>query len=170
MSRGGSYLSLLRVVGFLGVLNGYPVNITGGSKPDFIGHGTEYVARKADGGAFIVPFSTPTTKSNPGSTSQRINEAKANGFNLPEFSQGGDYNSLKAMIKEHEGLRLNKYNDSKGYPTIGYGHLVRPSDNIPNTISKAYADKLFDKDYSHVHLLLVKSQDSKMQVLNRKQH
>ena len=150
MSRGGFLPEFAKGGWISGPQSGYPVNISGGSKPDFIGHGTEYVARKADGGAFIVPFSTPATKSNPGLTSQRINEAKLMGFNLPGFSQGGDYNSFaKAMIKEHEGLRLNKYNDSKGYPTIGYGHLVRPSDNIPNSISRAYADKLFDKDYAH---------------------
>ena len=33
---------------------------------------------------------------------------------------------VKAMrlIKEGEGLRLEKYLDTKGLPTIGYGHLI----------------------------------------------
>ena len=59
MSRGGFLPEFAKGGWISGPQSGYPVNITGGSKPDFIGHGTEYVARKADGGAFIVPFSTP---------------------------------------------------------------------------------------------------------------
>ena len=31
----------------------------------------------------------------------------------------------KDMIKVHEGLRLDKYMDSRGFPTIGYGHLIQ---------------------------------------------
>ena len=38
---------------------------------------------------------------------------------------GGNYDSFaKEMIKVHEGLRLDKYLDSRGFPTIGYGHLI----------------------------------------------
>ena len=88
MSRGGFLPEFAKGGWISGPQSGYPVNITGGSKPDFIGHGTEYVARKADGGAFIVPFSTPATKSNPGLTSQRINEAKANGIQFARILSG----------------------------------------------------------------------------------
>ena len=58
------------------------------------------------------------------------------------------------MIKEHEGLRLDKYLDSKGLPTIGYGHLIDESDpdlmDMPlgETISQERADELFERDFN----------------------
>ena len=150
MSIGGPLQGFAKGGWISGPQSGYPVSISGGSRPDFIGHGTEYVARKADGGAFIVPFNTPATKQNPGLTQSRIAEARMSGFKLPGFSGGGSYDTFaREMIKEHEGLRLNRYSDSKSYPTIGYGHLIRPSDNIPNSISRAFAERLFNKDYEH---------------------
>ena len=150
LARGG-YLQGYAKGGWInGPQSGYPVNISGGNKPDFIGHGTEYVARKADGGAFIVPFDTPATRTNPSLTASRTLEAKMMGFKLPGFSDGGALDSFaKRMIKVHEGLRLKKYLDSNDHPTIGYGHLVRPTDRFPDTISKAFAEQLFEKDYKH---------------------
>ena len=147
----GGYLQGYAKGGWInGPQSGYPVNISGGNKPDFIGHGTEYVARKADGGAFIVPFDTPATRTNPSLTASRTLEAKMMGFKLPGFSDGGALDSFaKRMIKVHEGLRLKKYLDSNDHPTIGYGHLVRPTDRFPDTISKAFAEQLFEKDYKH---------------------
>ena len=53
------------------------------------------------------------------------------------------------MIKVHEGLRLDKYMDSRGFPTIGYGHLIEPGESMPDRISKQKADELFDEDYTH---------------------
>ena len=55
----------------------------------------------------------------------------------------------KPMIKVHEGLRLDKYMDSRGFPTIGYGHLIEPGESMPNRISQQKADELFDEDYTH---------------------
>ena len=55
----------------------------------------------------------------------------------------------KDMIKVHEGLRLDKYMDSRGFPTIGYGHLIEPGESMPDRISKQKADELFDEDYAH---------------------
>ena len=55
----------------------------------------------------------------------------------------------KPMIKVHEGLRLDKYMDSRGFPTIGYGHLIEPGESMPNRISQQKADELFDEDYAH---------------------
>ena len=65
------------------------------------------------------------------------------------FGGGGLDKFTRSMIKEHEGLRLNKYQDSLGYTSIGYGHLVKPDEKIPNTISRAFAEQLFNKDYKH---------------------
>ena len=55
----------------------------------------------------------------------------------------------KDMIKVHEGLRLDKYMDSRGFPTIGYGHLIEEGETMPDRISQQKADELFDKDYDH---------------------
>ena len=83
-----------------GPQSGYPVSLDGGRSTSFIGHGTEYVSQKADGGAFIVPFDTPATRKDPGLTQKRASEAKSKGFSegglldvpklsIPTFSEGG---------------------------------------------------------------------------------
>ncbi len=71
------------------------------------------------------------------------------GGGLSGMFGGGVDGMAKDMIKVHEGLRLEKYLDSEGFPTIGYGHLVLPEENIPDKITKEKADKLFDVDYKH---------------------
>ena len=44
--------------GFIqGPQSGYPVSLDGGRSTAFIGHGTEYVAHKANGG-FVIPIDT----------------------------------------------------------------------------------------------------------------
>ena len=142
----GGYLDGYAKGGWIsGPQSGYPVSLDG-NKPDFIGHGTEYVARRSDGGAFVVPFDTMATRAMPGLTEARLAEAAQQGF---LFGGGGLDKFTRAMIKEHEGLRLNKYQDSLGYTSIGYGHLVKPDEKIPNTISRAFAEQLFNKDYKH---------------------
>ena len=81
--------------------------------------------------------------------------AMGGGTNLPQRSSGVLYASggglvddlAKPMIKQHEGLRLKKYTDSRGFPTIGYGHLIDKNDIIDGTITQAQADALFDMDY-----------------------
>ncbi len=81
--------------------------------------------------------------------------AMGGGTNLPQRSSGVLYASggglvddlAKPMIKQHEGLRLQKYTDSRGFPTIGYGHLIDKNDIIDGTITQAQADALFDMDY-----------------------
>ena len=72
-----------------GPQSGYKVSLDGGRSTSFIGHGTEYVARKANGGAFVVPFNTPATARQPHLTSKRISEAKSQGYKLPGFAEGG---------------------------------------------------------------------------------
>ncbi len=68
-----------------GPQSGYPVSLDGGRSTSFIGHGTEYVARKSNGGAFVVPFDTPGTKTQPHLTQRRLGEGKRLGF----FANGG---------------------------------------------------------------------------------
>lgn len=69
---------------------------------------------------------------------------------------GGTLDFAKKMIKIHEGSNVRNgkhyaYKDSKGYPTIGYGHLIKPGDgfSMGSVISQKAADKLFDKDFKH---------------------
>ena len=86
-----------------GPQSGYPVSLDGGRSTSFIGHGTEYVARKSNGGAFVVPFDTPATKTNPHLTNNRIGEAKRLGF----FAEGGLVGSNKEKWAHMMGLGKN---------------------------------------------------------------
>lgn len=84
------------------------------------------------------------------------------GTNRPKYGkvmglQGGGYvDFAKEMIKQHEGFNIvdgmhHAYPDSKGLPTIGYGHLITPGDgySMSSRISQQEADKLFDKDFEY---------------------
>ena len=61
-----------------GPLKGYPVSLDG-EKIDFIGHGTEFVARKPSG-SFVIPVDTPETRKDPSLMERRVKEAKRAGF------------------------------------------------------------------------------------------
>lgn len=52
----------------------------------------------------------------------------------------------KDLIKEFEGLRLTQYKCSAGMPTIGYGHVIRPNEQIASPITEAQAEALLDQD------------------------
>lgn len=49
-------------------------------------------------------------------------------------------------IQDFEGFSPDRYADSAGLPTIGYGHLIRPHEQIPERISQAYATGLLRQD------------------------
>jgi len=91
-----------------GPMSGYPVSLTG-KTVDFIGHGTEYVAKRSAGG-FVIPFDTPDTRKNPGLTAKRMQEARSGGYlksaggPIPEMSFGGFVKSIGNMI----GGAMNK--------------------------------------------------------------
>ncbi len=68
---------------------------------------------------------------------------------------GGGNEFAKGMVKEHEGLRLDAYKDSKGFLTVGYGHLIdkgSPKDIQKllegQSITKERAEALFDQDFT----------------------
>ena len=65
-----------------GPQSGYPVSLDG-KRTSFIGHGKEWVGRKAGGKAFVVPFDTPATKTDKGLTARRMGQAKRQGYSLP---------------------------------------------------------------------------------------
>lgn len=53
---------------------------------------------------------------------------------------------LKTMLMKDEGCRLTEYEDSLGNPTIGFGHLVMPHDDLPDTITQQQAENLLQDD------------------------
>ena len=57
--------------------------------------------------------------------------------------------SVKDRVKEHEGFRDTVYSDSLGFATIGYGHLVLPTDNFVEGVAypKEQLEALFEKDF-----------------------
>tara|TARA_Y100000401_G_scaffold67738_1_gene54264 strand:+ start:959 stop:1498 length:540 start_codon:yes stop_codon:yes gene_type:complete len=61
---------------------------------------------------------------------------------MSEENKQPDYYSY---IKANEGLRLKKYKDSEGNPTIGIGHLIKKGEKL-NEITEAKAKQLFNVD------------------------
>ena len=57
---------------------------------------------------------------------------------------------VKERIRKHEGYRDTVYSDSLGFATIGYGHLVLPTDDFVEgvTYPKEDLEKLFDVDFN----------------------
>ena len=49
------------------------------------------------------------------------------------------------MLKRHEGLKLERYKDSAGNATIGYGHLIKPGENLTK-ITKDRAEAILEED------------------------
>lgn len=86
-----------------GPMSGYPVSLDGGRTTSFIGHGTEWVGRRASGGdAFVIPYNTPATAGGRnGLTKLRTQQAKAGGYSLPGFAQGGVHNPNMVSTKNH---------------------------------------------------------------------
>ena len=89
-----------------GSQKGYPVSLDG-DEPDFIGHGTEYVARKGDGTAFIVPFDTKATRVNPNLTHTRLKEAKSMGYDLSGLEKAGGGGLDKKIYLHWTGTGYN---------------------------------------------------------------
>ena len=57
---------------------------------------------------------------------------------------------IKEEIKEEEGYRNSMYRDHLGFSTIGYGHLVLPTDKFKEGIkySQKELEKVFDYDFA----------------------
>ena len=57
--------------------------------------------------------------------------------------------TIKDMIKRHEGYRDTVYADCLGYNTIGYGHLIVEDGFLPGIqYSKLELEKVFEKDFA----------------------
>jgi lysozyme len=57
------------------------------------------------------------------------------------------------FIKKQEGLRLEKYLDAEGNPTIGYGHTISPNERY-NKISLEIAQQLLQSDISRIEYVI----------------
>jgi lysozyme len=51
-----------------------------------------------------------------------------------------------AFIQRHEGYSDKVYNDSVGYPTIGYGHLIKQGEDFSGGITQERASQLLSQD------------------------
>jgi lysozyme len=50
------------------------------------------------------------------------------------------------LIKKSEGFRDRVYLDVAGFPTIGYGHLIKPHESFPNGIAEPQAAAILASD------------------------
>ena len=51
-----------------------------------------------------------------------------------------------AFIERHEGYGAAIYEDNAGYPTIGYGHLIKPGEDFSKGITPEQACQLLAQD------------------------
>jgi lysozyme len=50
------------------------------------------------------------------------------------------------LIKKSEGFRDRAYRDVAGFPTIGYGHLIEPTESFPDGIAASQAAAILADD------------------------
>lgn len=60
------------------------------------------------------------------------------------------------LIKQSEGFRDHVYNDVAGFPTIGYGHLIKPGESFPHGITEGQAAGILDADVGAAELAVVR--------------
>lgn len=60
------------------------------------------------------------------------------------------------LIKKFEGLRLVVYGDVAGYPTVGYGHKIRPEDGLKlgDRITQEQADRFLEDDVTETETVV----------------
>lgn len=57
------------------------------------------------------------------------------------------YSEVLQSIRDFEGLKLTSYLCPANQKTIGYGHFVKDTDNLKDTITLAKAEELLKKDF-----------------------
>jgi lysozyme len=99
------------------------------------------------------------TEAKPTTTPVKPTEAKpttkpptTEKINVPTIS-GGD-KGVMSMIKGHEGVRLEPYQDSLGLWTVGVGHLIGDGKTLPaewkgKKLTMQEVDDLFAQDFAH---------------------
>ena len=78
---------------------------------------------------------------------------------------------LKKRIKNNEGYSNAVYLDQLGYPTIGYGHLIKKKEqfSLKGTFKKKYLNDLFDTDFNKAFKDFKKNYDYKKLKVNVKE-
>ena len=51
-----------------------------------------------------------------------------------------------ALVRQSEGFRSQVYLDTKGLPTIGYGHRLLPAESFPHGVTEAQAAAMLHED------------------------
>ena len=64
-----------------------------------------------------------------------------------ELDSKETYSTEMVQITEDESFRRCAYNDSLGYRTIGFGHLVKPTEEFGQCINMSEAFDMLNKDY-----------------------
>jgi len=136
-----------------------PINRAPGFSGGGLSMGTDIIPAMLTPGEFVM--SRGAVNMFGADTMMAMNKS-GGGTNRPKYGkvmglQGGGYvDFAKEMVKQHEGFKIvdgmhHAYPDSKGLPTIGYGHLITPGDgySMSSRISQQEADKLFDKDFKY---------------------
>lgn len=67
------------------------------------------------------------------------------------------------LIKDFEGCELSAYVCSAGKTTIGYGHVIRQTDVIPDTITEAEANALLAKDLEQFEIAVLNAVDGELE-------
>ena len=62
-----------------------------------------------------------------------------------------------ALIKQFEGFSPTPYLCPAGKPTIGYGHVIRASEQFPDAISTDEAESLLKQDVSYTEQIITHS-------------
>ena len=80
----------------------------------------------------------------------RSNVSRIEPIQKKTFDYDYAYSRLLEYIKIHEGYRAKMYYCPAGYPTIGYGHLIRSHEQhlCYTSLSKEQADELLKKDFN----------------------
>ena len=90
------------------------------------------------------------TASGAGGSGDKKNAGGANSVSGKGPVISGE-NDVKAMIKQHEGVRNKPYKDSLGLWTVGVGHLIGDGHSLPGNWNKTFTDEevnsLFEEDY-----------------------
>lgn len=67
------------------------------------------------------------------------------------------FDNVTQLIKYYEGLRLQVYTCPGGEQTIGYGHFIKSTDKIGDTISEHKANVLLQEDMKTVKTSILNS-------------
>ena len=97
--------------------------------------------------AFTGPVSTRTKPGPKFANAQLLDASAFTGRRVPASMLSTSADFRQALIEE-EGVRYVVYRDVAGYPTVGVGHLIGPSDNlhVGDRVSKTQVLRFLDID------------------------